>query len=196
MRRVMPYAAFTALTLGLVIGTAGTGVGQDGTTGYDDAEVLGVEETVPEGTEVFTVDLTEDSDGGLDGDVPPGSFLDLIVGGFDPNSKGTVEITSERRTLAFVTADGDGVITHRVQIPVDLELGEHTLHVVGVDPNGDPLDVTVKLTVAFPSEGSDWPTWTPGAIAVALVAITVASWWQMRRRSEDDRIDDNVGAMS
>lgn len=196
MRRVMPFAAFVALTFGLIIGTAGTSVGQGGTTGYDDAEVLGAEETVPEGTEVFTVDLTQDPDGGLDDAVPPGSLIDVTAGGFDPNSKGTIEITSERRTLAFVTADGEGVITYRVQIPADLELGDHTLHVVGVDPNGDPLDVTVKLTVAYPSEGSTWPTWTPGAIAVALLAIAAASWWQMRRRSDDERIDDNVGAMS
>ena len=182
MRRVLGIAGLVSLAVGLALGTAGTVAGQEGQTGYDDAEVLGAEERLPEGAVLVEVDLTE-GEGTFDEALPPGVFVDVTASGFGPETKGTVEINSERRTLAFVTADTEGVIRQRVQIPEDMPLGDHTLQVIGVDPDGKPRTVSMKIEVAEGGgESSNWPAWTAGSIAVALALAGLMRWQAGRRR--------------
>lgn len=187
MRRVLGIAGLMALGTGLAVGTAGTVAGQQGQTGYDDAQVLGTEETLPEGVQLFAIDLGEDDTFG--DTIAPGSFVDVSADGFGPNTKGTIELTSERRTLAFVTADDEGVVSQRVQIPEDVELGDHTLHVVGVDPDGEPLEVTIAIEVGFSDGGgSNWPAWTAGSLAAALAIVGLARWRMLHQAERRETI--------
>lgn len=184
MRRVLGFLGLSALALGLAVGTAGTVVGQQGQTGYDDAEVAGVTQ-LPDDADVFDVEAGGDET--FDEDVPPGSFLNVSADGFGSEAKGTIEITSERQTLAFVSADEEGVIRHTVQIPEDIETGEHTLHVIAPGPDGELRDVTIGLTIAFPGEGgSDWPAWTAGSIAAAVALIGAYYYFFIVRKRETD----------
>lgn len=182
MRRALGISGLAMLAVGLAVGTAGTVAGQQGQTGYDDTVVLGIGEDLPEGTIVLAVDMTSGEDS-VGQEVAPGSFLDVTADGFGPETKGTIEITSERRTLAFVTADEEGVIRQRIQIPEDLGHGDHQLHVVGVDPEGNPRTVTMAVEVGLPGDGgSNWGAWTAGSIAAALGLIGFFYWRQGARR--------------
>lgn len=184
MRRALAISGLLLLATGMALGTAGTVAGQLGQTGYDDTEVQGEEVALPEGAQVFTVDLSDEgaADETFGDDVPPGAYLDVVAGGFGPETKGTIELTSEPRILAFVTADEDGVMRQRVQVPDDVDFGAHTLHVIGVDPDGNPRDVSIRLTVALAGDGgSNWPAWTAGSIAAALAVIGFARWRMTRR---------------
>lgn len=189
MRRVLGFVSLIALATGLAVGTAGTVAGQQGQTGYDDTVVLGEEEALPEGAELHTIDLTSDGGDSFGDTIEPGSFLDVVADGFGPETKGTIDLTSERLTLAFVTADEEGVIRHRVEIPEDVELGDHVLHIVGVDPDGNPREVSVGIEIGFGDGGSNWPAWTAGSIALALAAVGYIYWRQGARRRTEDLLD-------
>jgi len=183
MRRVLGTMGILMLGVGLAAGTAGGGTGDAGQDGYG-VQVLGEEEGLPEGATLFALDFGADDEFGKP--IPPGAFLDVEADGFMPESKGTVEVTSERRTLAFVTADDEGVILHRLQVPEDLPLGDHTLYVVGVDPDGEPRSVSMNIEVGFDEGGdSNWQAWTAGSIALALAVFGVGWWYVSRRRERE-----------
>lgn len=196
MRRVLGTAGLMTLALGLAVGTAGTVAGQQGQTGYDDAVVLGIGEELPEGTRVLAIDTTGGADS-FDQTLAPGDFVDVTADGFGPETKGTVEITSERRTLAFVTADDEGVIRQRVQIPDNIEHGDHTLHVVGVDADGNPRTVSMAVKVGVPGEGgSNWPAWTAGSIAAALGLLGFLYWRQGARQRTRHHEQERLNSIS
>lgn len=180
MRRALGMAGLLALAAGLALGTAGTVAGQNGQAGYDDTQVAGAQEELPRGVEVYDVAFGEDE--AFEQTIEPGSFLDLTADGFAPDSKGTIEIASERQILAFVTADEDGVVHQRVEIPADVELGDHTLYVVGIGEDGEPREISMGIEIGFPDEGSNWPAWTAGSIALALAVIGVVRWRSVRSR--------------
>lgn len=179
MRRWWGSLGLLLLAVGLLLGTAGRVVEVDvSRTGYDDAEVLG-ETVLRPGTLVFRIDA--DEGGTFDDSIPPGSFVDLVSEGWAPVSSAVVELATQRRTLAFVQADESGVIEQRLGIPEDVELGRHTLYVVGVDSDGEPREVAVGIRVAFPLEGPGL-VFPLGVALGALVALVLLALLVTRRR--------------
>ena len=114
-------------------------------------EAIGVSDAVTVSVPTLTVDLgvLYDEYGNPILEVPVGSQVTLIGGGFDPNTAVTVEIRSDPIQLGTTTADGDGGISVLVTIPV-LPAGDHAVVAVGA-VDGHPHEVQVQITVLSPA---------------------------------------------
>jgi lysophospholipase L1-like esterase len=129
-----------------------------------------------------TISVSGDDLGQLGGGASPtlqgGTSYPLNLQGFAPNSTVTIGVHSDFRTLSYVTADGNGVVSTRVGIPPDLEPGDHTLTVLGADSEGESRSVEIPFRIA----GGGSPTalaslllaGTAGAIVTALLALVLA----------------------
>ena len=61
----------------------------------------------------------------------PGQTLAIAAGGFQPGSEVKIEVHSTVVTLTTMSADADGNISATVTLPSSLEVGAHTLSLVG-----------------------------------------------------------------
>ncbi|MGI8794042.1 MAG: hypothetical protein ACR2H3_12875 [Acidimicrobiales bacterium] len=75
-----------------------------------------------------------------------GGQLQVSGSGYDPNSTVNLELFSTPRNLGSVTADAQGQFAATVTIPLDAEVGAHTLSATGFR-NGAPYQLTADLTV-------------------------------------------------
>jgi hypothetical protein len=89
--------------------------------------------------------------------------------GLRPNSRVVIEAHSDTYTLWDGNADAGGAFDVVVSIPADLEPGDHSLVVLGVDPFGNPVQVVSRFGIstdgtfllaaaepsALPATGSD-----------------------------------------
>ncbi len=80
--------------------------------------------------------------------VEAGSVLRVQGGGFAPGLPVEVVVRSTPRVLALVDADPAGSIDADVVVPLDLAPGQHSLQLVGIDGNGEVLDLRSTVDVA------------------------------------------------
>ncbi|HEY7823491.1 MAG TPA: OmpA family protein, partial [Acidimicrobiia bacterium] len=81
--------------------------------------------------------------------------------GFQPNSMVQVWVFSEATFVGIVLTDENGAYTSLLELPEELELGDHTLQNSGTARNGQPLAVSAGLRIIAPGEGSSAETETP-----------------------------------
>ncbi|HEV8024856.1 MAG TPA: OmpA family protein, partial [Candidatus Nanopelagicales bacterium] len=90
--------------------------------------------------------------------------------GFQPNSMVQVWAFSEATFVGMVLTDENGAYTSLLELPEELELGDHTLQNSGTARDGLPLAVSAGLRIIAPGEGS---TPQPQAQETARVNTTV-----------------------
>jgi hypothetical protein len=125
--------------------------------------------------------------------VPPGGAVTFSGGGFAPDSLVTVTLFSEPIVLGTTTADDQGNFSITVVLPADVPPGDHHLEASGVDPDGNPLTVTLPLTVAsedvargggpLPTTGSDVRATVAIACAVMVLGAAALTAAGRRRRA-------------
>ena len=103
-------------------------------------------------TSVVTSSTIEPADdlGELAGlNIRSGSLRTRLTGdGLRPNSRVVIEAHSDPYTLWDGEADADGAFDVVVSIPADLEPGDHSLVVLGVDPLGNPVQIVSRFGVS------------------------------------------------
>ena len=85
--------------------------------------------------------------GAIPQDLIAGELLSICQDGYKPDSKVTIMMYSEPTLLAELSVDQDGVINEEVRIPLETELGNHSLEILGLDPDGAPKEFTVPIIV-------------------------------------------------
>jgi hypothetical protein len=73
--------------------------------------------------------------------------VDIMSGTFQPGSIVKMEIRSQPISLATFTIDGNGGLTAVVTLPPDLDIGFHTLHLLGTNTEGSAIDLYQVLTI-------------------------------------------------
>ena len=87
-------------------------------------------------------------------DVTAGERIEVSGTGYLPNSTVVLVVYSTPQVLGTAVADGTGAFTTTVQLPAGLPAGSHTLVASGVDPDGNPRDLTSPVTVTASSTGA------------------------------------------
>jgi LPXTG-motif cell wall-anchored protein len=87
-------------------------------------------------------------------DVTVGERIEVSGSGYLPNSTVVLVVYSTPQVLGTVVTDGTGAFTTTVQLPAGLPAGSHTLVASGVDPDGNPRDLTSPVTVTVSSTGA------------------------------------------
>ncbi|MGY1762746.1 hypothetical protein ACI79G_19430 [Geodermatophilus sp. SYSU D00779] len=93
-------------------------------------------------------------------DVTAGERIEVSGTGYLPNSTVVLVVYSTPQVLGTVVTDGTGAFSTTVQLPAGLPIGPHTLVASGVDPDGNPHDLTSPVAVTASSNGA---TGTAGA---------------------------------
>ena len=101
-----------------------------------------------------------------------GEDVSLDVSGFKPESEAQAIIYSDPRMLGVLQVDAQGNLNATVQLPPDLESGNHTLVLSGIDPNGNLISVKFGLIV-FGNE-SAIPLWM-WVLVGSLVTVLFSS---------------------
>jgi len=136
------------------------------------------------------------------GETPDGERLDLddtgslrltaddvvvIEGsGFDPGKDVEVWMFSTPTLLGDLTADADGAVAGRFNVPVTLESGEHRLVLSGATNGSVPVVLSLGLQVgAIPTTlWSGIPIWIPVTIAILLAVLIPTRYSRRRQHSE------------
>lgn len=93
--------------------------------------------------------------------VNPGGQFTLMAQGFAPNTTTTITLFSEPVRLGTAQPDAFAYFEAVLDVPVDAAFGRHTLVADGTAVNGEPLRLSVPITVA-PLD----PTFGSGAVTV------------------------------
>jgi titin len=168
----------TTCTLGAVAGTsytvtvvAHTAAGINSAPSDPTAPVIATPPAVP--VIVPDTDANLTTDRGPISAAAPGQQIVLIGTGFAPHSTVTIAIYSAPMLLATVITDNRGDFTHSVTVPPDLPVGEHTFVAMGVDADGEPYAMKLRVAVApgpaGPGTGTD-PLAATGAGTAPLVS--------------------------
>jgi hypothetical protein len=75
-------------------------------------------------------------------------------GSFEPGSSIRIEIRSEDIELTTLLVDADGALTATLSVPEVVVDGFHTLHLLGVSTEGQPIDVYQFVTVGNATDAS------------------------------------------
>lgn len=78
--------------------------------------------------------------------------ISLPGGALEPQSTVSVEIHSEPKSLGTLTVDGKGGVSGAVSLPADLIAGFHTLHLLGVNREGELIDMYQFIDVGQKGE--------------------------------------------
>jgi lysophospholipase L1-like esterase len=139
-----------------------------------------LESSPPAGSAMVTIKTSERDLGQLaPSEVPSlrgGTAYPLTLQGFAPGSTVSIDVRSELRALAEVTANGSGAVATRVGIPPDLGSGEHTLVIAGVETSGEPRVVEIPFRI----EG-DGSSPVPAWVGVGAALIVLLGIWLWRR---------------
>ena len=175
MRRSFGIVTAVLLALAAIVPSA---FAQDSGTGYDSETARG-DDDAP----VVEVDFGTAS---FDELIAPGTIINFEQGGFQSLSTSVVEVQSTPRTLGFFKADEDGVVKGSVKLPEDLEYGDHTLVLSGVDEDGDPVEFALAIEVGVPSDNglADFVGGTGGVVA-AIVLVSLIGAYLVRRRQRE-----------
>ncbi|VAW27756.1 putative secreted hydrolase [hydrothermal vent metagenome] len=84
-----------------------------------------------------------------------GQQVDINTSDLKASSTVTVEIRSEPTTLGQFEVGSDGVLNAKIEIPEGMMPGLHTLHIIGKDTFGDPIDYYQHIYVTGPAEDVD-----------------------------------------
>lgn len=133
------------------------------------------------------------SDGAIE--IEEEGFVRVGGEGFQPNSMVQVWAFSEATFVGLVLTDENGAYTSLLELPEELELGDHTLQNSGTAFDGQPLAVSAGLRIIAP--GSD-VTEQPQAQETARASTTVyfgrgSSTLDAADRKELDRLVRKVG---
>ena len=115
-----------------------------------------------------------------------GDSVTVSGDGFLPNSTIQAVIYSTPTLLGAFAVDEAGAFEIDVTIPDDLDAGEHSLVVSGLDANGNPRNLRVDVTVAAATEELPWTGASVAGPAIGgLAALVVGSGLLVasRRRS-------------
>ena len=85
--------------------------------------------------------------GAIPEDLLAGELISICQDGYKPGSTVTIMMYSEPTLLAEFSVDEDGAINEGVRIPLETELGNHSLEITGLDPDGAPKEFTVPIIV-------------------------------------------------
>ncbi|WGD38519.1 GH92 family glycosyl hydrolase [Lysinibacter sp. HNR] len=130
----------------------------------------------------------------------PGDTLIVNGTGYAPGEQVNAVLHSTPITLATITANGDGVFSASITIPVDTEYGDHTLVFTGLTSNA-VASVVLKIVAELPADVGTGPSTndyrglsTTGAGtpvlptlvggSLLLVGLFVALLGRLRRRGE------------
>ena len=148
----------------------------------------------PDGSTDLTGYLQCSSPGLSETTVAPGGTITFSGGGFASDSDVKITLFSDPVDLGSTTADASGNFSVEVAIPDGTPAGEHHLEASGLDPDGNPLVVSLSVTVtdsgttpvaavtpsgALPFTGSD----VARTLSIGLAAVVVggAAVWGARR---------------
>lgn len=181
MRRYLGISGLLLLAGGLVFGITGPVAGEVfGQTGYGEETVRGF--ALGEDEEAVIVDARDDDE--LDEEVAPGQAVRFVAGGFGPDSDVIIEFRSEPVTLLFTDADGEGLVDVVVRVPDNASEGVHEIVAVGTDPEGNDLEVGVKMVVDDNPNADDSSWVLTGSIGVLIGMLLVfgVAWRVVNRR--------------
>ena len=161
---------------------------------------LTAEITVIEAADVAIPAALPKSDGALTvtGATVPGGTVTVSGSGFKPGSPIAVGIYSTGKELTTAVADGSGNASTPVILPADYN-GEHTLAMVGRNPQETLRTLTAAVTVAPLPESSGIPWWVWVIGAIVLIAIIGGIWAAVAGRKKraqpwDDAMTAQAGA--
>lgn len=80
-----------------------------------------------------------------------GGSVPITGSGFAPGSTVVLYLFSEPVELGEASANADGSISVSVPVPADASTGSHTIQVVGSNASGEPLALSIGLTVKTPA---------------------------------------------
>lgn len=103
-----------------------------------------------------------------------GDEVSLNVSGFQPESEAEAIVYSEPRRLGVLQVDAQGNLNATVELPPDLESGNHTLVLAGVDSNGNPISVKFGLIVFGNDGGIPLWMWVLVGLLVAVLFTSVS----------------------
>ena len=109
-----------------------------------------------------------------------GDEVSLNVSGFQPESEAEAIVYSEPRKLGILQVDAQGNLNATVELPPDLESGNHTLVLSGVDSNGNPISVKFGLIV-FGNDGGI-PLWMWVLVGLLLAVLFSSVSLNLRQR--------------
>jgi hypothetical protein len=120
----------------------------------------------------------------------PGGHVHVTATGFEPGTGVTIHLGPDGPDVT-VTADADGNVEADLVVPDDAVDGPHTIEAVGVDPNGDVLDLTTTITVVTLPQTATFDRTRPGGavdpagtalLAAFVLGLAAASLVVPRRR--------------
>ena len=109
-----------------------------------------------------------------------GDEVSLNVSGFQPESEAEAIVYSEPRRLGVLRVDAQGNLNATVELPPDLESGNHTLVLSGVDSNGNPISVKFGLIV-FGNDGGI-PLWMWVLVGLLIAVLFTSVSLNLRQR--------------
>lgn len=145
-----------------------------------------------------TLDIGLELDASV-GEQVGGATVDFIGWGLEPDSEWYGELRSDPVTIAEDFANEYGWFSYSESLPDDIEPGEHTITVYGVNPDGDQVSAVLYITVradgtlgyvsdvmsesaSLASTGADGESLTVAA-AVGALAVLAGAVFARRRRN-------------
>jgi LPXTG-motif cell wall-anchored protein len=154
------------------------------------ATAAGAQEYPPAGDTVTVSDTT----------VEPGEPITVNAQVYQPSSTVTFTFFSEPVMLGTDTANGSGVASLTATIPANATPGTHRIDATGTGADGQPLTVSVNVTVLGATAGSNLPTTGSGSTApltqMAVAALAGGGLLVLlanRRRAERSQVRETAG---
>jgi len=110
-----------------------------------------------------------------------GDEVSVSASGFEPDSEVDATIYSTPRNLGKLSVDAQGNVTAEITLPSDMETGNHTLVLSGVDQNKNPIAVKFGLIV-YANETSI-PGWIYGLMALLVLVLAASIGVNVRQRA-------------
>jgi hypothetical protein len=110
-----------------------------------------------------------------------GDDVSVSASGFEPDSEVDATIYSTPRNLGKLSVDTQGNVTAEITLPSDMETGNHTLVLSGVDQNKNPIVVKFGLIV-YANETSI-PVWIYGVMALLVLVLAASIGVNVRQRA-------------
>jgi len=117
--------------------------------------------------------------------VAKGAKVRVRMSGFSPRERVQVTVASSPVVVGEADADGDGVIDTEVEIPTDLDAGEHHLASYGLTSGigfSQAFVVAADDAPALPTTGSDSKRFALTGGAIALLGAALAAVAARRRQ--------------
>ncbi len=83
----------------------------------------------------------------------PGKLIPISLSGYDPRTQVGVWLASDPEFLGLLDVAPDGTVSATVQIPIDAQVGDHTLWLIGSDSAGEPWVGSGPITIAVDTDG-------------------------------------------